>query len=335
MTTPRKVMLVVASLLLAAVAFLGGMRWGGRDVSTAAVGDGAVASEAATRTADAGLAASTESLAPSQQPSSSPPSATQWPPLPPNDQPIAEIYETLADRARRGDTSAACRLGSELQRCAGALARKELSENLQDQAARADRVPNGMIESIANLERQHEVFAGKCDGLQPEQLASAFDWQRQAALARPELRVWFALNPALDRRDFVTDLERWADYRRVALPWLQQAAHNGDPEALIALTRIYGDHRRNSPPYPPFRIRDDVQAVVYADLAGRYGIEFRGIQIGESQARARMTEEQIARAREVADGLYRTDLPAADEKVLAGAMSKTFDPVPAAEECGE
>jgi hypothetical protein len=256
-----------------------------------------------------------------------------WPPLPAMNLPAAQVFDELAERARRGDAAAACRLASDLQRCGKILGQRELAADLQDQAARYEQAPTTMIDAIGTIERQQEGVGDRCDGLQPAQLAQAFDFQRQAALARPELRVWFALNPALERRDFVNELERWAEYRRLAMPWLEAAARRGDAAALFALARVHGDLRRNSPPYPPFRLDDPVRALAYNELLLRLGVDLRGIHIGADTARARLDADGRVRAADLVDELSLHAGPALDKQAIQAAMSRSFEPVVLATEC--
>lgn len=320
---------VVAALVGAA--FVGGMGLGeqrGRQRESTPAAE--VAPGGSGSTADASDASATAR----DEATPTPAAATAtWPPLPAPDAAVAQVFDELADRAKRGDTAAACRLASDLQRCAKTLSQRELASNLQDQAARYEQTPAGMVDYIANLERRQESIGDRCDGLQSAQLAQAFDFQRQAALAQPELRVWFALNPALERRDFVTELERWAEYRRLAMPWLEAAAREGDPAALIALARVHGDLRRNSPPWPPFRIDDPVRAFAYNDALLRLGAQYRGLRIGAANARARLDAEAQARATELADALVETGAAHADSAAIAVAMDRTFEPLPASGEC--
>lgn len=336
----HRIAIVTLGLVLAAGAFFGGVQWSARR------GAAPDAGTAAALAAEAGSTAAQPAIADAASPGTATQSAgtaaatvaaaIAWPPLPATDAPVADSFDELADRARRGDSAAACRLGVDLQRCAGSLGRRELAENLQNEAARYEAAPpERMVNFIASVEQEQERTGQRCDGLQDAQLAQAYDFQRRAAQARPELRTWFALDPALDRRDFVNELERWADYRRVAMPMLEAAARDGDLGALIALARVHGDLRRNSPPFPPFRLADDVRTVAYSDLLQRYGVEFSGIEIGAAQARARLDAEGLARAAQFADSLHRADLPRADDATASAAMQRTFNPQPKSEDCAE
>lgn len=253
-----------------------------------------------------------------------------WPPLPAPGVPVAEMFDELSERAARGDAGAACRLGVELQRCAVAGWSQVAAADIERDVARRASTPEAAVAAIARMQSVADRFSAGCEGLAPEQLDRAFEWQRQAALARPGLRPWFALNPALDRMNFLADIERWAEYRRLALPWLEEAAGQGDPSAVIALARVFGDHRRNSPPFPPFRIRDDERFVVYAELMERYGVGVDVVRRAAEEARERLPPALELRAQEQVDRLHRRDVPPVDaataSRALGNSLQGTADP---------
>lgn len=222
-------------------------------------------------------------------------SPAAWPPLPPLETPLAEIIDTLTERARRGDPDAACRLAAELLRCSVAKRTAGFAEDMEQQLARQDSTPDAMLETIARAQTNAERYGSTCEGIDEETLASTFDWQRQSAVLSPERRLAFALYPALNRRDFLSDYDRWGEYRRLALPWLEAAARDGDPAAIIVLARVYGDHRQNAFPAPPFRIRDDEKFVLYAELMDRLGIDVDVVQASATRARERLPAQVQSR----------------------------------------
>ncbi len=216
------------------------------------------------------------------------------PPRPPANLPLAEAWDALVERGRAGDAVAACRLGDELRRCALAARDAATVQDLERDAARRQTTPAIVLARIEQHESRSQLAGLGCEGLTPAQLATAFDWQRQAAALDPARRMDLVLMPALDPRDFLADHARWGEYRSVALPWLEQAAQAGDPVAVIALARVYGDHRRSTFLTPPFRIRDDARFVFYAGLMDRMGLGLNVVRNAAAQARARLTPEQIA-----------------------------------------
>lgn len=186
---------------------------------------------------------------------------------------------------------------------------------------------------IARLQTRAEQGAQGCAGVGIDVLRSAFQWQRQAALADPGLRVAFALSPALDPHEFVNELDAWREYRALALPWLEAAAADGDVAAVIALARVHGDLRRTGPRVPPFRVEDDERFVVYADLMQRYGAHADIVARQADAARARLSPAARERAQARADALYRPDA-VLDPAAADAAMRRSLQAVPDAERCG-
>ncbi len=216
------------------------------------------------------------------------------PPLPPPDLPLAQAYDALVERGKRGDATAACRLAIGLGNCSRARQRSRFAGDLERDLARGDRTPERAIEAIARFEQSAETLGERCEGISDAQLAQAFDWQRQAAILSPRDRLDFILDPRLDRRDFLSDLDRWAEYRRLALPWLEQAALAGDPAAIIVAARVYGDHRQNVFLLPHFRVRDDARFVRYAALMDHHGVGLDVVRAAAAEARTRLGAEQQA-----------------------------------------
>lgn len=228
-------------------------------------------------------------------------------PLPPTDTQVTEVFDELYRRAQRGDSRAACWLGQSLKRCATAKAQMQSAHELIDISAKMNEPADSLVSSIARIEQFGRSLDEGCDGLSQAQLETAFALEMQAAQAMPELRLRAVLAPALEQRHFIRDLERWADYKRVAVPWLEEAAARGDPAALITLARIFGDHRRTARLNPPFRIADDAKFVLYSNLMARYGISFAAAQEDLDAARERLSSDAQAQVLEQIDALYRPD----------------------------
>ncbi len=257
-----------------------------------------------------------------------------WPTLPALGTPVAEIFTELERRGRQGDASAACRLATELMRCLKADFFTRAAEDAEHDAARGNRTPQQAIDYIARAQSMSEAHRTGCEGLSSEQLASTFDWQRHAAMLDPSLRRDFAILPALNPRDFLADLDRWAEYRRLALPWLVEAARNGDVPAVIALSRIYGDRRAHTMPSPPFRIPDDLNFVVYAELMERYGAGVDIVRRMAAQARGRLTPSQLAQVERRVDQLFDPGVPKLDAAAAGRAMGSSLRSDFSPENCG-
>lgn len=217
-------------------------------------------------------------------------------PLPPADTPVVDLLAALRERARRGDPSAACRLASELQRCQNAAIWSERSRYMEASAAReqSSERRESMVNWLARVEEETARSEKVCAGLADEDFAEAFAMQQMAAQARPELRPWAAINPALDPQNFLDDLEQWAEYRRTAQNWLETAAAEGDIAALVVLARIHANDSRPHMGNPPLRQPDDARYLLYARLLEQRGVSFPPVQHGMEAARARLSPEQLA-----------------------------------------
>lgn len=256
-------------------------------------------------------------------------------PLPPPDTPLAEMFEPLLERARSGDSGAACRLASELQRCRDEAVRRGFGGREMEARVAGeddDERREAMIRAMARMEEERERAERVCTGITSEQIALAFPLQLQAAQARPELRTWVAINPALDTRFFLDDIERWQQYRQVAMPWLEAAAARGDPSALIALARVHGDDRHYGPPIPPFREPDDARFITYASLLERYGLSIWAVQRAAGQARERVAADVLAAAERRADALFRPDAVIPREQ-RSRTMRESFQRAPQSVDC--
>jgi hypothetical protein len=228
-------------------------------------------------------------------------------PLPPADAIVADVYEDLMQRARQGDTRAACRLGRELQNCQALAARIPSLDDVERYAV-LEPDPERSARFIEQSARQQVAYGHAnrlCAGLTQDQLSQAFALQMQAARANPALRVWAISKPALDDQYFVDQLDLWQEYRRVAMPWLESAAAEGNLTAIVLLMRIHGDGRRQPELMPPFRQLDDQRFVMYADLLERHGLSIPEIQKAAARARAGLSTSAQAEAMAKSRALYR------------------------------
>jgi len=254
-------------------------------------------------------------------------------PLPPIGTPVAEVFDSLKARADRGDASASCRLAQELQRCSEAVWTNSMSTSVENDLARQPSTPAGVPETLARMRATAASQGVGCEGLSDEQRSLAFDYQMRAAEARPHLRMWAALNPALDPFNFVNDLDRWQHYKSKAMMWMEQAAMNGDLSAVIALQRVHGDLRRNGPPYPRFRIRDDERFVMYTQLLSRYGIDFAVVKPEFDARRAQLDAAALARIDAKVISLYRSEVPPMNPLRSGEALRDSIRFVPRPGDC--
>lgn len=257
-------------------------------------------------------------------------------PLPPVDQPLAESFDDLLERAKRGDARAACRLSVDLARCHRRAQMAGWSSSYERQAARArdDAAANRMIDQVVMLDAAVQRDEAFCAGLGHAQLEWSFPVQLSAARWNPDLRVWVASQPSLDIQRFLGDLEGWQQYRAVALPWLRDAALAGDPVAQVLMARIHGDDRRNGPPIPPFREIDDAAFVTWAHVLNRRGIVYQAVERASAEAQARLGP--LASAAALAEGdriLATSPSDFVDESVGNDVTRRSFSPAPSAESC--
>jgi hypothetical protein len=245
-------------------------------------------------------------------------------PLPSTDTNVAEVFDIFYSRAQRGDARAACWLGQSLKRCASARKQMQSANELIEISAQMKEPADSLVNNIAGIEQFGRSLDKGCDGLSDAQLDMAFTLEMQAAQAIPELRLRAVLAPALDPSQFLRDLDRWADYKRVAVPWLEEAAKRGDPTALITLARVFGDHRRLVRLNPPFRIADDAKFVLYADLMSRYGIRFEAAQADLDAARERLSADAQAKVLRQVDALYLPQQEKLSEEQAKQKLTESF-----------
>ncbi|MGQ0801813.1 MAG: hypothetical protein ACT4NL_17085 [Pseudomarimonas sp.] len=333
----KRAALAACMLIVVALAFLGGVKFQQTDMTTtierpstdtpepdAALGE----VDDLDATSELGPMPATDS--PTAQAESKPPQ-----PLPPLHTKVADVFEELAERGKRGDADAACRLAAELVRCNAAHMSQGFANDAEQDLARRPASPEQAVAQIARAQQFSESIGKGCDGLSRDQLASAFDWQRQAALLDPSLRLALVLQPALDRRNFLGEFDRWAEYRRLALPWLEEAARAGDAAAVIALARIYGDHRMHVMLPPQFRIQDDERFVQYAELMDRYGVGLDVVRNAAAEARARLSPEVAARAELRADAMFNADVQPLDSQAVDKAHGASLRSDLKPERCGD
>lgn len=265
------------------------------------------------------------------------PGATGSEALPPADTPVVELFAALQERARRGDASAACRLASELQRCQRARFMAPHQVRMEESAAQVNNPARreAMIQHLARMQAEDDRAKAVCADLEDSHFAAAFPLQMQAAQSRPELRVWAATNPALDAQNFLNELESWAEYRRVALPWLQAAAADGDIAALIVLARIHGDRRPGVMMTPPLRQPDDAAFVRYVGMLERHGVSIPVVMQAGTQARERLDAATLARIdSEIAAQASRQPSGIVGAEELRQAMQRSFADSPGSIDCG-
>lgn len=241
---------LVLAIAIAAVGLITGLVWQQSTADPADRTAGAVGSTETIRSnPDTGATHAFDVLT-ADSAALSEPGPTVSAPLPPPDLPLAEIYDELAERARRGDADAACRLAAELDRCTTARRQLYSIRRYEDFAATDGRRNNpsetiplddSMIAFMASTLEQYEPIEALCRDIEPERLREAYDFQRIAAeRGNSNMRLLYATRPMLDRTYFLDDLDRWHDYRETAPIMLQRALAEGVAAAVppLALSHV-------------------------------------------------------------------------------------------------
>jgi len=159
--------------------------------------------------------------------------------LPPLDSPLRDTFAELDRRAKSGDSAASCRLSADVFRCERLPLERQYNIDAMSTAAnkppgtaeeeRAIKLIAARRESLAKDERL-------CEGFEKIKSRSAWDYLKLAAAdGNTHAMVQLAADPPLDSRNFLRDVDQWAEYRRIAGPYLKQAAYAGEPYALFYL----------------------------------------------------------------------------------------------------
>lgn len=155
--------------------------------------------------------------------------------LPPDGTPVDQVIAALDARARAGDARAACRIGSELQRC----------RRLEHWEAYATHLPGGELPA----ERRQAILAEgqrlieACERVAPSIHGDLPRYHLVAALrGNPHSAAQF-VGEAVGAGDLVRDPQLYALYRAHAWRLFELAFEAGHPDALQAWSAavVYGD----------------------------------------------------------------------------------------------
>lgn len=237
---------------------------------------------------------------------------TASPPLPPLDARVVEHFDELQARAQRGEVAAACRLGYDLMLCREIPQLERSVSFFVDSAARGNEATRtGTVELIRRIETRLARARSICEGATPAQLRSAWRYMALAAeLGHADAGAAFAVDPPLDRQNFLVDLDGWRYYRDNAARLLRRAAANGSWSAIYFLQ---GDYAGRNPGFdrPPAVEADPLMAVAYALVLERVGdadtAGARGQEIADL-TRA-WPPERLARAEAIADEMLARHPP--------------------------
>ncbi|MCE3005164.1 MAG: hypothetical protein LW860_21075 [Xanthomonadaceae bacterium] len=197
------------------------------------------------------------------------PASTAAQPLPPLDAPVADILDTLEQRARAGDARAACRLASELGRC-GSLQRRramDLGRSLAEAPPR--QISDEMVDVAARISVALEADERACAGVAAERTADAVLWLQRAAAGQhlPSMVAFAAGVWMAGDSSFVAHPEVVATYARDAVPMALATLEAGDPTLANALGLAYAG-RWSGTPLDRLVPRDDAQAYALLAAAG-------------------------------------------------------------------
>lgn len=185
--------------------------------------------------------------------------------LPPSNTPLPQVVEALEKSALSGSAKAACRLSQDIQRCSNASASLDLAETLASVPVLPDK-KESIAEELLNQSQRDAEF---CGGVSSELLSKAYDFQRMAASSgNKAYERWLVTAPAIDQKDFLSNLDAWQDYRRRADKYVSETLVNRNSEDFVLLLGVYAP--RNVTSFrPPFRIADDRTFLALMKVAQR------------------------------------------------------------------
>lgn len=168
-----------------------------------------------------------------------PPAPARDAPLPPDDAAVDLVIAALDARARAGEARAACRVGSELQRC---LRMQYWDESRWlSQAAQTPLGPdNGeaMLSELDRLLARGAQLRDACARVAPQVSRELPRYHLVAALGgSAHSAAQFATGIAINPADLVRDPQLYALYRTHAWPLFLQAFEAGHPDVLLAWTQ--------------------------------------------------------------------------------------------------
>jgi hypothetical protein len=188
---------------------------------------------------------------------------------------VADEFQMLASRASNGDAIAACELSAALDLCGRTAWYDRRISQLETQIASSDRaISEPALDLIATMEADRARGRQTCQGLSREQIASAWKYMVMAAdLGNERAALQFLLNPPLDSRNFLQDLEGWTVYRDRYDEILQRLVDRGNLEAASYLYGLYSGENSapyfESPPVLPDFYRATVLALVLSQMSDK------------------------------------------------------------------
>ena len=249
--------------------------------------------------------------------------------LPPQDAPVAQVFDALKQRADAGDAHAACRLAVDLLRCRDlpmlqAVAASPAEGGHDKEADFAQRGNLAAANFFAEAKPGALEARQQCEGVSKAQAALAARYLRQAARAG----IADAIVPYVDGKAFdplamfgMLRDPQFDAWRREAPELAMQALREGEPKAVSLLYGAYsGDHSLFAG-----LVRDDpVQARAFRIL-------LETLQGAPHRRDDALAPAQQEAAEALADRMYRDDFHArplsGDRRAaLDAAIQSAFSP---------
>ncbi|HLM52417.1 MAG TPA: hypothetical protein VK325_02215, partial [Pseudoxanthomonas sp.] len=153
--------------------------------------------------------------------------------------PTKEVLAQLEALARSGDSRAACRIALDLQECASRKTQVAAASAMQETMRSSGVESKRFIDVAGQLLAASDRLGKKCEGVTQQQIENAFDYQLIAARNNPRIASWLVSRPALDRSNFVNQLDGWMQYKSFADQYLDAALKSIDPVSLPLLINAY------------------------------------------------------------------------------------------------
>jgi hypothetical protein len=224
----------------------------------------------------------------------------------------AEHLAELTRAAQRGDADAAF----EIAKGRSACMQLTVLESVDNDASTAT---GDTAQQIAERQKKLAEVRNMCIGERNVGLVELHDlWARAAQLGSPEAKYQYAINPYLNPLSAVNQLERWREWRDVALRYLNEALQSGDPRAALAFAAATKQDDVCSPPSDDddacavggalgmFLARDDMAAYAYYLLDQQLGDAAHAEWVNQQLQLlgAKLTSAQVDAARQRAAELY-------------------------------
>lgn len=195
-------------------------------------------------------------------------------PLPSAHVPVVQIYQEMSVRAKSGDSAAACRLSTDLMKCASRKLNLAAAQNITNAMSSGGASADARtVDHMAAVLNQADNDLQMCDGVTGDMLASAYDLQSLAAQGNPEkYERWLAANPGLDRQNFLSQIDLWRDYRLVAKRYYSKLMITRDLSDIPLLLAVYAPDSVMGV-RPPYREDDLDTFLALHNVAEDHGIK--------------------------------------------------------------